>query len=97
MRFDYMDGSEKYIPLGKTDIEKVKEGVYVFMDEENVLCYMDVKQCDQSKVTKDTKEFIVYVQGNKAVSDQQLSDVLEEICNNLTEFCSVEIWSKGNT
>ena len=48
---------------------------------------MDIKQCNETKITKDTKEFIIYVQGNKYVNFDYLREALQKVCNLIKEFC----------
>tara|TARA_Y100000310_G_scaffold231700_1_gene234347 strand:+ start:39861 stop:42719 length:2859 start_codon:yes stop_codon:yes gene_type:complete len=80
IRFDLTEGSEIFIPLGENKPIKIKEGEYAFRDDEEILCRLDVKQCDKTKITKDTKDFVVYVQGNKYVKDKAVKVALERIC-----------------
>lgn len=87
IRFAIVSGNEKYTPLGSTFTEKVNQGEYACMDEEKILCRLDKKQCAETKITKDTKEFTVYVQGNRFVSLKSLQDALEEVGQNITAFC----------
>src|SRR5262249_21915075 len=61
--FRLTDGSERYTPLGETEPIKVLPGEYACMDDEKILCRMDVKQCQETRITKETKAFIIYVQG----------------------------------
>src|SRR3989344_416482 len=51
------DGSEKYTPLGATELEKVAPHEYAAIDEEKILCRLDLKQCDETKCGRDTKNF----------------------------------------
>ena len=66
---------------------QVSAGEYVCTDEEKILCRMDIKQCDETKITKETKEFIVYVQGNKYVEHIYLQKVLHKVCELIKEIC----------
>src|SRR3989338_11525386 len=64
LRFALTTGSEKYTPLLKQELEKIQAGEYACMDDEKIICRMDIKQCDETKVVEGTTKFIVYVQGN---------------------------------
>ena len=68
----------------------MNRGEYACMDDEKILCRMDIRQCDQTKITKDTESFIVYVQGNKNTEKDYLYKALNQICDNIEKFC------KGN-
>ncbi len=90
IQFRYTNGSEKYTPLGKSETEKVSKGEYACLDDEKILCRMDLKQCDETKVGGDTKKFIVYVQGNSATSDEYVLEGLQKVCNNIETFCNAK-------
>ncbi len=40
------------------------KGEYGYIDEKGILCRMDIKQCDRTKVTEDTKQVLMIFQGN---------------------------------
>ncbi|MBI2148120.1 methionine--tRNA ligase [Candidatus Woesearchaeota archaeon] len=90
VRFKILNGTEFYIPLFKTEREEVITGEFGCVDDEKVLCRLDIKQGDQTKVTEETKNLILYVQGNEFTSDQYLNEALEEICNLIIKFCGGE-------
>lgn len=92
--FKITDGSESYIPLGSNKPEKVNSGEYACMDEEKIICRMDVKQCEQTKITKGTKSFIVYIQGNKNTDFDYLVKALDKICKYITSFCGATLVKK---
>lgn len=88
--FRVTNGSEKFIPLGKPDPEKINPNEYAAMDEEEILCRMDIKQCNKSKITKDTKDFIVYIQGNRNVDPETLDRAIQKVCDLMKEICEAE-------
>jgi len=85
--FRVTDGSERYTPLGQDLPIEVKKGEYACMDEEKILCRMDIKQCNETKITKDTKEFMIYAQGNKNVTSDYLLEVLKKACELIIKIC----------
>ena len=85
--FKMTDGSETYTPLGENKPVEVSAGEYACMDEEKILCRMDIKQCDETKITKETKEFIIYVQGNKITESDYLQKTLRRVCDLIKEIC----------
>lgn len=87
VRFKLTDGSEKYIPLGSKELEKVEAGEYACVDDEHILCRLDVKQSEFTKVDDKTKSVMIYVQGNKENKDEDLKKALKEICGNTVKFC----------
>lgn len=87
VRFVVTDGSEKYTPLGEEAPVKVSPGEYAAMDTEKILCRMDVKQCAETRITKETTAFIVYVQGNRETEYSYLYKALKDVCDLITETC----------
>ena len=93
VRIKITDGNELYIPLGKEEPLEIPKGEYAFVDDKVVLCRMDVKQGEHTKVTNFTKNVFLYVQGNKYTSQKELDSALEEICSNITKYCGGK-WKK---
>ncbi len=87
VRVDLVKGDEKYTPLGKQAPEKIAAGEYAFLDDEKVLCRLDVKQCEQTKVDEHTTNLFAYVQGNAATSDQEVEAALKRVCENIVKYC----------
>ena len=79
-------GNELYIPLGETEPEKIHPGKFAMVDEEKVLCWLDVKQGQHTKIGNDSKNLLLYVQGNKETSGLYLEDALVEMCKLITKF-----------
>lgn len=93
IRFDITTGEEYYVWLFKTEPEIIPQWEYACMDDEKVLCRMDIKQCDQTKITKDTRKFILYVHWNKETSDEYCYKTLVDTCESLQSYiwCHYEI------
>ncbi|MFQ5647648.1 MAG: phenylalanine--tRNA ligase beta subunit-related protein [Candidatus Aenigmatarchaeota archaeon] len=87
VRFKVTDGTEPWTPLGTKGKQKVPKGEYACVDEKKVICRMDVKQCEQTKVGENTKNVFLYVQGNKNIPEEELAKALEEACQNIVKFC----------
>ena len=85
--FKITSGNEKFTPLGENKNIKIEAEEYAFMDDEKILCRFDVKQCDETKITKNTKSFIIYVQGNKETSEEYLENNLVKVCNLIKQIC----------
>lgn len=87
LTFRLTNGSERYTPLGESEPIKVAPGEYAAMDDEKIICRMDVKQCNETKVTKETGAFLVYVQGNKNTELSYIEDGLRQVSDLLKEIC----------
>ncbi|MBI4170897.1 MAG: methionine--tRNA ligase [Candidatus Aenigmarchaeota archaeon] len=94
-----LDGSEKYTPLGENEALKLPKGEYACADDEKVLCRLESRQCDETKITKETKEIMIYVQGNENTSDAYLQESMKKICDLITKICggTYEIVSGAKT
>lgn len=85
--FKITDGSEDYKPLGSDKAQKANRGEYACVDEARVICRMDIKQCDETKIDDRTSNVFIYVQGNKATSEEYIKDALRQACENIIKFC----------
>jgi DNA/RNA-binding domain of Phe-tRNA-synthetase-like protein len=85
--FRITTGSERYIPLGEPKPVPVKSGQYACMDDEKIICLMDVKQCEETRITKQTSEFVVYVQGNRQTTANDVRDGLQRLGVLVAEIC----------
>ncbi len=90
LKLDITDGSEKYTPLLSHNREQVNPGEYAVMDEEKIICRLDVKQCDETKCTQDTRNFLVYVQGNQETSEDYVQQGLDKVCDYMHKYCYAE-------
>ena len=73
--------------LGKTEKEQIHVGEYACMDDEKILCRMDIKNCDETKVAKETKQFILYAQGNEKTPEAYVQKNLIAACDYIQQFC----------
>ena len=87
LRLGVTRGNELFTPLGEEEPVRVAPGKFAFMDEEKVLCWLDVRQCEETKVRPDTRRLLLYVQGNKETSSLYLEETVEEMCRLITRHC----------
>jgi len=87
IRFKVTDGTEEYVPLGSDQPAKIGKGEFAAVDAKHVLCRLDIKQGEHTKVTEGTRGIFIYVQGNDATDGAYLEAALKEICDNVTRFC----------
>jgi DNA/RNA-binding domain of Phe-tRNA-synthetase-like protein len=85
--FRITTGGERYTPLGEAKPVPVTAGQYACMDDEKILCLMDVKQCEETRITKETAAFVVYVQGNSRTRLHDVQDGLRRLGDLVTEIC----------
>ncbi len=83
------DGTEKFLPLGSEELKPVKEGEYSFVDDNNdVVCWLDIRQVDKTKVTEDSKNVLYLIIGNKETKDEDLEKVTNDLISLTTKFAS---------
>ncbi|MFH1586298.1 MAG: methionine--tRNA ligase [Candidatus Diapherotrites archaeon] len=87
IRIKIAKGDELYIPLGNDKPMKIQKGEYVFVDDKVVLCRLDVKQGEHTKVTPTTRNVFLYVQGNKYTSQEYIEKAMKEAIDNITKYC----------
>lgn len=87
LRFVTTDGTEPYTPLGQAEQVRVTPGEYACMDDEKIICRMDVKQCEETKIAEGVTSFAIYVQGNRASTDEEVLAALQAVCDNVREHC----------
>ena len=82
------DGTENFIPLGSEEAKPVKMGEYSFVDDDNdVLCWLDIRQVDKTRVTESSKNILYLIIGNEENTYEELENIANEISNITTQFC----------
>ena len=82
------NGSERFIPLGSSELQELKAGEYSYVDDSNdIVCRLEIRQVDKDKVTEDTKNVFYIVQGNEATPDELLEEVANRIISLTTKYC----------
>ncbi len=69
------------------EIEEIKE----YWKENKVICRLEVIQCEQTKVTAQTREIFLLVQGNGNVEYDYIKSALQETCECIKKYCGGEI------
>lgn len=83
-----IDGSETFKPLGSEEAKPVKAGEYSFVDSANdVVCHLDIRQVDKTKVTTESKNILYLIIGNTETSYEELENVSKELINLTTKYC----------
>ncbi|MFH0876229.1 MAG: methionine--tRNA ligase [archaeon] len=86
LKLKITQGNEKYTKLGTKSAETLIAGEIAFVDEEKVLCWFDLKQCDETKTSEKTKNILLYVQGNKNTPHDYLKSALDEMCKLMVKI-----------
>ncbi len=99
VRIDVCTGAESFTPLGAKTAVKARKGEYAALDDEKVICRLELKQCEQTKVTKYSRQVLLYYQGVKGHTQEQANAALLEACELIKSVCEADysiIYPKTN-
>ncbi|WP_096232156.1 hypothetical protein [Thermoanaerobacterium sp. RBIITD] len=78
---------ENYIPIGQDEPKPVKAGEYAYVDDANdIICRLEIRQVEKTKVTLDTKNCFYILQGNRATSKEYLEEAANRLINLTKRF-----------
>jgi DNA/RNA-binding domain of Phe-tRNA-synthetase-like protein len=84
-------GNETFRPLNSDDLEHVKEGEVIYADDVEVLCRRwNWRECDKTKMTEETEEAVLVVEGLPPVSKEEIERIIEELSSMVERFCDGE-------
>lgn len=82
------DGTEGFHALGYAAPQSVGPGEYAYIDDANdIICRLEVRQVEKTKITLETTDCFFIVQGNSATSDQYVSDAAQRLIQLVKQFC----------
>jgi DNA/RNA-binding domain of Phe-tRNA-synthetase-like protein len=82
------DGSERFVPLGAAQPEPINAGEYCYVDQTGeVLCRLEHRQCERTKVTPATTGCFYIVQGNRNTTSEQIECALRQVVDLTRRFC----------
>lgn len=83
-----LTGRELFTPLGETAAVAVTPGEFGYVDAaDRLLCRLDVRQADFSKVTPHTRQVLLIVEGTAEHDPDMLCRAREEVIEVVTRFC----------
>lgn len=81
-------GTERFHPLGVPQPTTVGPGEYAYLDSaDDVLCRLEVRQSEKTKVTLETAEAFYIIQGNRATPPAALQAAVDQLTHLTTAFC----------
>ena len=84
----FTDGTERYIPLGQEQPVPVAPHDYCYCDDDNeVLCRLEIRQVNKTRVDENTCNIFYIIQGNDATPDSLLNDAAERIITLTVKYC----------
>ena len=84
----FTDGTERYVPLGQEQPVPVAPHEYCYCDDDNeVLCRLEIRQVNKTRVDESTRNIFYIVQGNEATPDSLLNGAVERIIALTAKYC----------
>ena len=84
----FTDGSERFVPIGQTEPIPVAPHEYWYCDDANeVLCRLEIRQVEKTKVDEEAQNVFYIVQGNEGTSDELLHETAQTIIDLTVKFC----------
>lgn len=86
------DGSEGFWPLGAAKPAKVAKGEYAYIDDANdILCRLEVRQVEKTKITMNSSDVFYIVQGHTGFSEAAIRAGAEELVDVSRRFFGGEL------
>lgn len=87
-KLSYTDGQENYIPLGQDKPQPVTAGDYAYIDgAHDILCHLEVRQVEKTKVTTSTRECFYIIQGNVNTPFDLIEDTAKKLIALTNRYC----------
>lgn len=84
----FTNGSEKFWPIGQAEPVISNAHEYSYCDDANeVLCRLEIRQVEKTKVTEEARNIFYIVQGNDQTSDELLHETAKKIVEQTTGYC----------
>jgi DNA/RNA-binding domain of Phe-tRNA-synthetase-like protein len=84
-------GTEKFLPLGSNKTLPIPAGEYAYVDDSNeIICRLEVRQVEKTKINVDTKDCFYIIQGNERTSDDFIWDHSTRLIELTERFCGGE-------
>lgn len=81
-------GGERFVPLGSAAAEPIQPGEYCYFDDTGeVLCRLEHRQCERTKVSEQTRGCFLIVQGNSATPGSMIEAALHRVVTRTLQFC----------
>ncbi len=82
------NGSENFLPIGYSKIKPISKGEYAYVDDANdVLCRMEVRQVEKTKVMENTSNCMYIIQGNENTSNEQIKKAVDLLIELTLKYC----------
>lgn len=88
----FTTGGERFVPLGAEDPDAIGAGEYAYFDDTGeILCRLEHRQCERTRVTRDTTGCFYIVQGNPATDRNLIEAALDRLIDVTRQHCGGEV------
>lgn len=90
------NGAEDFKPLGSTEKKVIGVGEYAYIDEgcNEVICRLETRQCEKTKVSGLSKTCFFIVEGNKNTEVDYIKSAVSKLQELLVEYCGASATEK---
>lgn len=82
------NGTEGFWPIGYDRPQAINAGQYAYIDDNNdVICRLEARQVEKTKVTLDTTNCFFIVQGNPATTKEYVNQATHRLVSLVKQFC----------
>ncbi len=82
-RLEILQRDVSFVPIGGRGAGTARRGEFAYLDDEGVICRMDVRQCDRTKITETTTRVFVIFQGHESMDTALLQQSIDMLDNAL--------------
>jgi len=87
----FAHGVEPFTALNSKERETAREGEVVYVDAKEVLCRRwNWRECDKTKMTEETKEVVLVVEGLPPVTEEDVQKIVEDLSVLVRKYCGGE-------
>ncbi len=84
----FTDGTERFRPIGQNEPTLSAPHEYSYCDDANdVLCRLEIRQVEKTKVDASSRNIFYIVQGNEATPDELLTETAQKIIDETVRYC----------
>jgi DNA/RNA-binding domain of Phe-tRNA-synthetase-like protein len=85
-------GDERFTALNSDETETAKEGEVIYSDDKEVLCRRwNWRECDKTKMTEETRDVVLVVEGLPPVTEQEMAGILDDFRQLIIKYCGREV------
>jgi len=85
-------GDEPFVELNSEETKHPREGEVVYADEKEILCRRwNWRECNKSKMTEETKNVALVVEGLPPVTKEEIVQIISELSELTKKYCGGEV------